>query len=227
MIVCLVSSFRNSSRYLDRYIEQVAGLQTLLHARGDALTLRLGHGDSSDGTHGMLHEAVSNMFSAWIVDVSHGGPAYGSVEDAQRFRQLAYVANRLSDTIPAEADAVLWVESDLIWEPATLVALLDRLADYPAVAPMLMDGEQSFYDVYAYRRGGVRFTKEPPFHPDINGAPLRLDSAGSCVAVRGDLGRSLRWPAEDVFVGWCRALGDAGGAIFLEPGLRVEHVARK
>lgn len=225
MNVTLCSSFRDAAGpQIDAYFERIDGLAEAIGKGGDVLSLVLGYGDSTDGTGYELYEAADHrLVETLLLDVSHGGPKFGSVEDPQRFRQLAYVANRLAACIPHTADAVIFVESDLLWQPPTLLALLDRLERCPAIAPMIMDGPASFYDVFAHRRGGVRFTKEPPYHPDINGRVLQVDSAGSCVAVRGALARTVKFPPEDVFVGWCRGVYAAGGSVWLDPSLIVRH----
>jgi hypothetical protein len=226
MNVCLCSSFRNSAAYIDRYFEQVEGLGCLLAARQDRLQLILGYGDSTDNTGELLFEAASFACGALLVECNHGGPWFGPVVDAQRFRQLAFVANRVWKCVPGDADAVLWVESDLIWQPATLVALINDLEAVPAVAPMVMDGPESFYDVWAYRRRGRNFTKQPPYHRDLADCDedlLTLESAGSCVAVRGRYARQLCFPEEDVFAGFCHQLRQIGGSVWLNRWAFVCH----
>lgn len=223
MRVTLCSAFRNASGYLQRYFDQAHALDLALHERGHTLRFVWGEGDSTDATRRTL-QAACYRFRANVVDCTHGGPAYGSIEDAQRFRQLAKVGNIIWSAIPEDTDAVIYVESDLIWQPATLIGLLDRLADYPAVAPMVLDKPpaNSYYDVWAYRRNGVRFTKAPPFHPALNGAMLKLDSAGSCMAIRWSLAQWLHFP-DDCFVGFCRRLYEQGGELWLDPTLTVFH----
>lgn len=227
MNVTLCSYFRDSAATIPRYFEQAGGLNDALIARGDKLDLVLGEGDSTDGATlpELLICAAPATFPVRLYDVSHGGPVFGSIEDPQRFLQLSLVANTLAEWIPRGADAVVWVESDLIWQPNTILALIDHLANVPAVAPMVLENTQAprFYDVWAVRRNGVRFTKDPPFHPELNAALLQVDSAGSCLAVRGELARAVRFPREDVIVGYCRGIYEHGGTIYIDPGLAVWH----
>lgn len=235
MNVCLCSSFRNSAAYIDRYFEQVDGLACLLAARGDRLALYLGYGDSDDGTGELLYEAASFAVGALLIECSHGGKFYGPVVDATRFKQLAFVANRVWKCVPQEADVVLWVESDLIWQPSTIMALINDLEAVPAVAPMVLDAPpaNSWYDTWAYRRRGRQFQKQPPYHPDLedreflrqngNGDLLPLQSAGSCMALWGRLARRLCFPEEDVFVGFCKQLTQIGGSLWLNRRQTVFH----
>jgi hypothetical protein len=225
MNVTIVSCFRDSSHYIDLYFHQVQGLYNLLCARGDHLSLLLGYGDSTDGTGEMLFEAAQFNFGARLVDVSHGGPLYGSVENAQRFKQLATMGNKLLDCVPPDADVVGIVESDLIWDALTLSDLIAHTAYVPAIAPMIMDGPHSFYDVYAFRRNGQRFTKTPPYHECLDGCCdlVQLDSAGSVLFVRGDLAKQARFTESEAIVGYSKDIYRHGGSIWLDPALSVQH----
>lgn len=227
MNVTIVSAFRNAVAYIPRYVAQVCDLSDLLRRRGDCLNLLLGYGDSTDGTGEALFDACANRIGAHLMDVSHGGPHFGSIEDAQRFRQLSQTWNKLLPNIPKEADAVVLLESDLVWEAATLMALIDHLATYPAIAPMIFDVDPAdrFRDVYAFRRNGARFTNEAPYHADLNGAVLQVDSAGSALALRGPLARAVSVPEADVVVGVCRQIYEQGGAVYVDPQLKVFHGA--
>jgi hypothetical protein len=223
MNVTIVSCFRNATGYIPRYFDQVGALAKALAARGDWLKLILGYGDSTDGTGEMLFEEAQFSLDALLVDCSHGGREFGSIENPQRFKQLAYVGNKLLDCVPPQADVVGIVESDLIWDAATLVRLIDHLAEVPAVAPMIMDGPNSFYDVFAFRRDGVRFTKTSPYYPGLNGQLFQVDSAGSVLFVRGELARKARLTDGEAIIGWCRQINEYGGSIWLDPTQAVEH----
>jgi len=224
MNVTLCSSFRNSCEYLQRYFAQIHALDTALHDRGHTLRFVWGEGDSTDDTLKTL-QAATYRFKAAITDCTHGGPAFGSIESQQRFQQLAYVGNQIWAAIPDDTDAVIYVESDLIWEPETMVGLLEMLTVYPAVAPMILDSppKVTYYDTWGSRCSGLRFTKRPPYHPDIvAGQMLKLDSAGSCIALRWKLAQWLHFP-EDCFVGFCRELHKQGGELWLDPSLICYH----
>ena len=233
MKVALISAFRNAEKYMNDYYRQVVSLHYALQARHDSLRCAWGEGDSTDCTLKRL-KGFTNGLDAEVVDCTHGGPVYGPIVNAQRFRQLAHVGNRLWAHIPDAADVVVLVESDLIWEAATLVALIDHLENVPCVAPMIMEQSTGgFYDVWAFRRGWVNFTKCAPYHADIASAGsaderrqaslLQLDSAGSCLAMNASLARKLMWSEENVIVGICEQINQLGGGVFLDPALTVAH----
>lgn len=228
----MVSSFRNAHRYARHAARQVAELRQGLIYLGARLHVVWAEGDSTDTTREDLR-ALAPMAGATVIDATHGGPPFGPVEDAQRFRQLAFVANRLLDAVPGDTDVVLFIESDLLWTPQQIIALLGHMPYLHAVAPMVMhvgngphvgDGP-FFYDTFAFRSYRRRFTNEPPYHPQIPRAGLimPMESVGSCVAVQARYALECRFPAEDVFVGYCAALRAAGALLWMDPKIAVYH----
>lgn len=223
MNVVIISCFRNAAHYIPRYFDQVQQLRKLLLDRGDWLSLLLGYGDSTDGTDVLLHEETSFAIGALLVDVSHGGPRFGSIEHPTRFKQLAKMGNTLLECVSPDADVVGFLESDLIWDAPTLLALIDHLQHVPAIAPMIMDGPNSFYDVFAYRKNSVRFTKQPPFHRELNRTLTEIDSAGSVIFADAYLARKARLSDGEAIVGWCNGIREQGGSIWVDPTLTVKH----
>ena len=228
MNVCLCSAFRNAMPYLDRYIDQINKLEDALIVRGDHLQLIWGEGDSTDGTLAELHRMA---FGATIVDCTHGGKEFGSVVDSQRFKQLAYVGNRILGAVPTSADAVIWAESDLIWEPSTMLRLIDRTTVYPAIAPLCLlrrEGypENAFYDTWAFRKHGRHFTQFPPYFRGFDfrqGHAYLVDSAGSCLAMKGDIARQVHFTEDEVFVGLSKQIYQCGGGVYVDPNCAVYH----
>lgn len=223
MKVYLASAFRNSSRYLDRYFTQVAHLQELLNEQGHELYCLWGEGDSTDATHARL---LKSPLQAAVIDCTHNGPLFGSVVHPERFRQLAHVASRIWQAIPAAAETFLWVESDLIWDAGTMLNLLSRLQELPAVVPMVMLHRQgwpndAFYDIFAFRKAGINFKHLPPYHPQWQ-QMMQVDSAGSCMAIRAELARQIKWD-QGVFPSACQQIYKAGGSIWLDTSLQVIH----
>ncbi len=218
MKIAICSAFRNAERHVPRYFSQIAGLYLLLRARGDGLHLVLGEGDSTDQTRLLLTGNLRALgLAATGVDCTHGGPRFGHVQDARRFAQLAQVYNQIWAGIPADAHAVIFVEGDLIWQPQTMVALLDRLQDAAAVAPMVYHAAgctrygpatvRYFYDTWGFAAAGVNFSNRPPYHRCINGHPIPLDSAGSCIVMRAQAARRVCFPDADMVVGMTRHVG--------------------
>lgn len=228
MHIALLSSFRNASGHVPRFFEQVDVLWQVVNERGDHLSLIFGEGDSIDGTRdAMLDQWPADLMT--IVDNSHGGPPMGSIVHPMRFAQLSYSGNAILRAIPADADAVIWVESDLLWGADTLLALVEGLREAAVVAPMVLasDHPDRFYDIWAFRKDGRHFAPFPMYHPDVpmvgSPVPVELDSAGSCLAIRGDVARAVTFPPEDVIVGLCRQVREMGGRVIVRPDLVVRH----
>jgi GT2 family glycosyltransferase len=228
--ITICTAHRNALPHLPRYFAQIEGLQRLLTQRGDLLNLIIGYGDSTDGTEEWIFDHCAYSIGAHLIDCTHGGRRFGSIVNDERFKQLAYVANKMWANIPADSDVAMLVDGDLIWEPETLLALIDHAHAYPCVAPMVMmekpfnrRGDRMFYDSYAFICQGTNFINGLPYHHALNGGMLEMDSVGACVAIRGDLARKAHFPEYDVFIGWCRQVRELGGTIWLDTSLRVYH----
>jgi len=229
MNITLCSAFRSSYDYLRRYYQQALSLRDRLQARGDALRFVWGEGDSVDGTLTILRIMAGELGIAQIVDCAHGGPAFGSVVNMERFRQLAYVASRVWAAIPADSDVVVWVESDLIWDASTMSSLIDRVTEYGAISPMVYLERKgwkrwSFYDTFCFVLNGQHFEHHPPYHAGYHpDQPFRVDSAGSCMAIRGDIAKRITFDDNTLFPEISRQISLSGSAVYVDPGLCVYH----
>src|SRR5688572_24562134 len=165
-MIAIISAFRNSECYVERYFEQMDDLRKAVQVFHQKLFILAGYGDCQDHTQAMLHEnAMCRLYNTRLVDVSHGGPNFGSIVHPERFKNLAYVGNTLWQQIPEEADYVALVESDLIWRANVFVELLVNLSreDTDMVAPMVYDAKGNFYDTWAFRQNGAHFTARAPY----------------------------------------------------------------
>lgn len=230
MNITIVSHFRNAYHYIDRYMEQMDSLQSLLYASGHPLTLVLGYGDSTDCTGERLHEECSHRFDGRLVEVSHGGLSYGSIVHQERFKQLAFVGNRLWSHIPEDASIVGLVESDLIWSAHDLFNLICMTRQAVLnqksmiLAPMIMHLDKRFYDIWAFRMDGMNFQNEKPYHAGLSERRYYdMDSVGSVLFGDGNLMRSLSFPEGDVVVGFCKEAKERGAKIVLDSHTEVYH----
>jgi hypothetical protein len=83
-------------------------------------------GDSRDSTRADLSQALQ-VLPGMLVTRNHGGPVFGSTEEPARFRALQGVGNGILESVPDDVDVLVYVESDLIWAPTTILALIDRV----------------------------------------------------------------------------------------------------
>lgn len=214
MTMTLCSMVRNAEHYLDRYMGQINALHDLY----PTLRVVLGEGDHTDDTSQRLH-----LFSpAWveIVDVSHGGPQFGSIDHPQRWDQIATCVRTVLDKAYDPGVALIWMEADLLWTPLDIGQLLADLHHVPAVAPALMaNGETRWYDYWGYRNNGHKFLAQPPYwHEPVEreGEFIKIDSCGSCFVASPHVYDALwewsgHWPAR------------VGGELWLDPRVQVRH----
>jgi len=228
MNITLISPFRNAIGYIERYFNQVDRLRDMLTGFGHDFFGIWGEGDSTDKTQRYIHLFQYDFnLAGVVVDCTHGGPAFGSVVDPQRFLQCAYACNLLLMRIPQDADIVVWADSDIEWEPETILNLIDATKEYPAIAPLVLLRREgwpadSFYNTFDFRIDGKHFTHEPPYHPKLDGI-TQVDSAGSVLVMRGDLARKVHFTAQSVIVGLCAQIYQNGGSVWIEPKSKCFH----
>lgn len=223
MRIALCSIFQDSESYLARYMGQLGALHGTLKVRGHDLRYIWVEGDSSDNTYESLRTGAVVMRGFGLMDAevhqhNHGGPKYGSVDDINRWRQLAPVLNATLEHVQPTDDAVIYVESDLIWDAETMRKLLDRLKNYPAVGGLIYHSAGFFYDTYAYRQNGQRFGSD---YQPTDSEPFRIDSIGSCIVMRGDVARACRFGADTCLIG--ESLREHGYELWVDPTCRIVH----
>lgn len=226
MHVVLASMFRTmAGSRLERYLQQAAALQAALAARGHSLVCLWAEGDSTDDTRARLLLAAADLRAA-VVDVTHGQRVFGSTEEPERLAALSRIGNRVLDCIGDRVDVVFWVESDLLWDAETAVALIQRThGTHTMTAPLVFAGD-AFYDLWGFRGlDGARFGPWPPYHPDVatRTAPVEVSSVGSCFALQGPFARLCRIHDDYGWVGLCASVRAAGGRIWVDPTLRIDH----
>lgn len=225
MKIVLGSAFRNSAgRQIDNYLVQANALRNVLAARGDSLFVVAAEGDSTDRTRAELDRLLT-VIPGVRVDCSHGGPVFGSTEDPARFRALAGVGNAILSNVPADADVLVYVESDLLWRAEEILSLITALSpEIHVIAPMIWAGA-AFYDVFAFRgMDGERFSPFSPYHSSLGEGDFHeISSAGSCLVMWADVARACRVPPEDGLVGFCRDARSRGFRIWLDRAGNVRH----
>ena len=220
MNIVFGSAFRNATGQIGRYFDQVADFAAHM---GPLHTVRViaAEGDSTDASWEMLR--AEKRFDVEIVEASHGGPMFGSVVDEQRFEQLSMVGNRIFGHVRPEDDALIYVESDLLWDSETIHQLLISAMEqrFDVVAPVVMAAGPRFYDTFVFRDlDGRCFSSNDQYR---NRGFLEVSSAGSCLAMRGEVARAIRIPGNEVLVGWCAEARKHGYRIGVDSYSTVNH----
>lgn len=226
--IAIGSAFRNSGGNAMVYMERVAALRDLM--QGDQVRVIAVEGDSRDNTREALRIAARfHNLDLDLLTCNHGGPVFGSTEQPERLKALSLVGNAIFDGVRESDDALLYVESDLLWDAWTAKKLILRAINWAmtntdVVAPMVMAGE-AFYDIWGFRHlSGERFG---PFeHQKFGGSPvpIRVGSVGSCLAMRGEVARRCRIKNDYCLVGWCEDARAQGFSIAAHPDLVVRQL---
>lgn len=239
MRIAIASMFRNSTGYIDRYFKQMAQLTGWLIGEGYDIHLILAHGDSTDGTPEMLEQRAqflhkfikSNAIGSDldIIEVNHGGPSFGSVDNETRWRNISTVCNAILDKVDVDADEfIIYVESDLIWDYTVMLLLLDQLREHleiDAISPLCIHQQTGlFYDTWGYRKDGQAFRQSRPYHPGVGVRLTEIDSAGSCIVMKQWVAEKCRFdPPEKGIVGFGESIRAHGYTLWLDPTLTVHH----
>lgn len=183
-MITLCSIFRNSESYVDRYFDQIKELRQEVDVR-----LVLADGDCEDLT-GMLIRGRLEKGDT-VTTINHNGPVFGSIDHPQRWDQIGHVVRGVLKRVGDPGDAFVWVESDLLWDAATMTDLLHAaMSAGMCVAPMCFakPDPTRLYDTWGARQNGKMFLSHPPYFPE--GPPatryVPIDSCGSCFVVPGE-----------------------------------------
>lgn len=228
MQIVIGSAWRNSAHRAQRYMSQVVALA--VHAGVDHRVRVLAvEGDSKDATREALTAAAAAIgLPLQLETLNHGGPWFGSTEAPERLRALSRVGNKVFESVAADDDVLVYVESDLVWDAHTIGTLIDRAArrdgGFDVFAPLVFAGG-NFYDVWGFRGlDFTRFAPFPPYHNSLRGELTEVSSAGSCLVMRGEIARAIRITNDYCLVGWCEQARKAGYRIAVDPTFRVSHL---
>lgn len=227
MRVALGSAFRNSScrGQLPNYFKQASELKESLKALGHMLRLIAVEGDSVDNTQGLLRRCSEYALLPLELHVrNHGCREWGSTEEPERLAKLSYVANGIFEGVRNEDDVLVYVESDLHWQPNTIIRCINQLrSGIDVIAPLVFAGE-AFYDIWGFRKNGTRFGPFHPYHGDLNHNELTtVDSAGSCLVMRAEVARTCRVRNDYALVGFCEDVWRNGFSIYADARERIFH----
>ena len=177
-------------------------------------------GDSDDET-GALLRHYSEGQPVRLVNIGHTG--------LEGYARLSATGNEYFNWMRSDDDFVLVHESD-IFSPATIVgdlvdhALCGRcpIAAWPTLE---LQGERLFYDIWAFRAGGVRFTNHPPYHAVYRAdRPFLVDSFGTCFLFRA-ADTSFLHMEERAVLDLCDQWQQRGEALWVAPELVVVQPA--
>lgn len=237
MNLCVVSAFRNMTGRIDRYFDQVEALYRHGLRSDPTFTIRVVavEGDSFDRTYKDLlwkKLLIASRIQLDIISHHHGRRVFSSTEDEDRLLALTQVMKTgMAAVDPRTDDVVLYVESDLLWDPHQVGSTIDmayrREQGFDIVAPLVFAGE-NFYDVFCYRGlDGERFAPFKPYHKQLADNAIdpisEVSSVGSCLSFRSDLARKVVPIGEIGLLSWCAGARQLGYKIGVDVRFKVNH----
>lgn len=181
-------------------------------------------GDSTDDTAQALGE-LSIGYDVRIVDIGNTGIVGEDVPT--RLRRLSETANEWWHWIDG-ADYVLVHESDIVSPPDVvnhLVSYAERgkcpIAGWPVLE--VRPGVTWFYDSFCYRKDGVRFSNQPPYHACYKAdEPFTVDSFGTMYLFDAEDVPLVRFEDKAV-LDLCRQLREQGRTLWVDPTLVIQQ----
>lgn len=229
MRVAIGSAFRNCSPNAPRYMERVAAL--VQHLPDLSFRVIAVEGDSVDNTRQALRIAADyHGVDLDLRTCNHGGRDFGSTEEPDRMVALSKVGNAIFDGVREDDGVLVYVESDLRWDPETIAEMIaqawNREGGFDVFAPLVMAGP-SFYDIWGFRGlDGRRFSPHYPFFPglfpdEVRDSAFEVGSVGSCLVMRTEVARACRIRNDYCLVGWCEDARSQGYRIAVNSTLKV------
>jgi hypothetical protein len=223
--LAVISFFRNSERngQIYPYFSQLAALQV---AWPGELRLIAIYGDCVDRTKRALLEQSERIgIDIELGEHNHGQPEFGQTERPERLTALTHLMNFGLAHVRTTDDLVWYVESDLIWhcDIVPRLARTLRTRDADVVAPLIL-ADGCFYDIWAFRKNGERFSPFNPFHSALVMEPVtEVDSAGSALLMTGVAARWCRGRGDQALVSFCDDVRAKGGRILVDSREIVKH----
>jgi glycosyltransferase involved in cell wall biosynthesis len=239
--ICVVTPARNAIAHLELYFKQLDELRNEL---GSDYHLRLviAEGDSVDGTRQAFGEYANRLkLDYTLIDTTHGGKYYRSVEDSKRLAMMSKVMSQGLSTVRDSDVVVVWLMVDVRYDA---LEMKDRILDHRILngapenrteqdalciqAPLALNHDGTyFWDTWAFRKDGKRFNQQPPFCESdefLHVGLTEIDSAGTCLIMPGEIARNKSfYPSTDEAVEFCNNVRTVGHKIYTHPDWRVYH----
>lgn len=233
MNIAVGSAWRDRAANVMPYLNRVAALRDAREHHGVRVVAV--EGDSVDNTRQTLEVGARCLNLALdLRTCNHGQPWFGSVESEARFKAMSRVGNEIFEGVKVQDDVLVYIESDLHWDAATIWRLIDQVCrwqvtGYDVIAPMIFAGK-AFYDIWAFRGlDGVRWEPFRPYHKDADGDHqnghnlVEVSAVGSCLVMRGEVARNIRIKNDFCLVGWCQEARQQGYRVAVDMDAAVVH----
>lgn len=193
----------------------------------ERLRMAVCEGDSVDGTWAALQAWAAVDRRVSLIQHHTGQQRYGSIVDANRFRNLARVFNAALEIVDLSwSDYVLFVPFDIDYGSQLLRRLVAHNVDM--VSPLTWMGP-IFYDTWALSKNGLHWHNFDRQWADthLGQQLLELDTVGGTVLMRAEILRAgCRYTPEEVDHGLSKAARALGYRLWVDPSTSVYHPPR-
>lgn len=180
-------------------------------------------GDSSDETERYLQDAVWVYSGQAAIEVVRADTGISGSEPPERMLRLSRSASAGLDRVRPEDDYVIIHESDIL-SPPNLVERFLATGKCPVAGwPVLGDPSTgAFYDTWAYRKDGHKFSNSPPYHASYQpDRPFEVDGVGTVWMFHADDVRAGVRCETLAAVELCQKLRARGREIWVDPTIVV------
>lgn len=161
----------------------------------------------------LLHEWAKQ--NTWIEE--------SNAQISDRLERLAYLRNLLVDKALKDEDYILWIDSDVVDFPASLITDLKRHNAHVVAPGVWIEGTEQFYDTFAFR--DIYGQRVPAFNLPYKGF-VEMGSVGTCYLVNAAVYRKLgvRYSGGDSEqVTFCSEIRRLGQKVYADFDVRVLH----
>ena len=234
--VCVVSSFNNSIKYIDRFLHAIFSLEF----PSENIFYHFLENDSQDDTFNRLS----------LLSLENAKVKVSKLENKKRdlfpnyYSFLGYLHASIQAKILEDIDGsdyILWIDSDVIKiDPLFLSKSINLVSNkVKAICPMVLmegNGANIFYDTAGFKINGKNFSNFYPFFESYEkGRLFKIDSGGVCFLFEHDL-FPLKFEGERLgnlnsagipIIHWnfvCEDIINRGYEILLDTDLEVFHI---
>lgn len=151
ILICTI--VRDRVNKLDQWLQQLTSL--VEQNKNHCFDLSLYENDSVDGTKDWIEQnsLLLKVFNkAWVKTENLGTKKFGSIANEDRVKLLADARNKCMEIVTIEDyDYVLWIESDVQYNPKDVKILLDNCKNWDILSGVSWHGGYRIYDTWATR----------------------------------------------------------------------------
>lgn len=234
---------RDAEVYFARWAYQIERVTQLLwDQRGLTAAVVVLENDSQDTTPGLLQtlrrSTEGTIIASHVRTGMHYWPSIDNVVRWNHLGKLCEAVRRLQLSVES-AFLHVYVECDLVWDPMTVLELVDMQAKssdkLQAISPKLMCewAPMQYYDTWGtVGLDGVPFSAQAPYHDSMSWGKdlVSVASVAGMTVLPTELLRASSWKPRgedrpEAYRSWCSSMRVAGAEVLLSTKHQIYHPA--